>query len=182
MTMMTHYFGLDVHADTVAIAVATGRSEPRTVATVPNTARAVFRALAKLCEPSRMLACYEAGPTGFGLQRALCERGVRCIVVAPALVPRQPGARVKTDRRDARNLARYLRSGDLEPIHVPDEETEATWGPRTSIRRREEGATRRAPEPVSVLAPARASLVGQEPLDKGACGVDPQAALRSRSG
>jgi transposase len=125
MTMMTHFVGLDVHADSVAIAVATGREEPRSLGTVPSSPKAVYRALTKLAEPEQVLACYEAGPTGFGLQRELGKRGVRCLVIAPSLVPRQAGTRVKTDRRDAQNLARYLRSGDLEAIHVPDEQTEA---------------------------------------------------------
>jgi transposase len=69
--------------------------------------------------------CYEAGPTGYGLQRYLARAGVRCVVVAPSLVPTQSGSRVKTDRRDARRLAHFLRSGDLTPVWVPDEHTEA---------------------------------------------------------
>lgn len=125
MTIVSHFVGLDVHADNIAVAVACGRQEPRSLGVVPNTPRAVYRMLAKLGDPSTMLVCYEAGPTGYGLQRGLQERGVRCIVVAPALVPSRPGERIKTDRRDARKLARFLRSGDLVEIYVPDEQTEA---------------------------------------------------------
>jgi transposase len=70
-------------------------------------------------------ACYEAGPTGFGLYRRLCEVGIDCMVVAPSLVPSKAGDRVKTDRRDAARLAHFLRSGDLTKVHVPDEAAEA---------------------------------------------------------
>jgi transposase len=67
----------------------------------------------------------DAGPTGFGLQRFLTEKRIDCMMVAPSLVPVQTGSRVKTDRRDARRLAHFLRSGDLTPVWVPDEQTEA---------------------------------------------------------
>lgn len=69
--------------------------------------------------------CYEAGPTGFGLQRALTAEGIDCVVVAPALVPAKAGDRVKTDRKDALRLAKFLRSGDLTEVFVPEESTEA---------------------------------------------------------
>ena len=72
-----------------------------------------------------MPCCYESGPTGFGLYRRLNDAGIACQVFAPSLVPVQPGARVKADRRDARKLADYLRSGDLTPIHVLDPATES---------------------------------------------------------
>ena len=70
-------------------------------------------------------AATRAGPTGFGLHRELLKAGIDCMVVAPSLVPQQAGDRIKTDPRDALKLARFLRSGDLTPIHVPDEQTEA---------------------------------------------------------
>ena len=68
---------------------------------------------------------YEAGPCGYGVYREITEAGHDCAVVAPSLVPRKPGDRVKTDRRDALTLARLHRSGDLTPVWVPDEEQEA---------------------------------------------------------
>ena len=68
---------------------------------------------------------YEAGPSGYGLYRYLTGRGLACQVVAPSLIPRKPGDKVKTDRRDAVDLARLLRSGDLTPVHVPSVEDEA---------------------------------------------------------
>lgn len=117
------FVGLDVHADSIAVAVAeSGRGEPAVVAVTPNDAALLLRKLRRL---GRVKCCYEAGPTGFGLQRALSEAGIECMVVAPSLVPSRSGDRVKTDRRDAIRLARFLRSGDLTEIHVPDAATEA---------------------------------------------------------
>jgi transposase len=117
------FVGLDVHADSIAIAVAEpGRGEPGYLATIPNDCALLLKRLRRL-GPVR--CCYEAGPTGFGLQRVLSGEGIDCVVVAPSLVPTRAGDRVKTDRRDAVRLARFLRSGDLTEIYVPDEATEA---------------------------------------------------------
>lgn len=120
------WVGLDVHKETIAIAVADGDGgAPQTVATIPNEMRALAKQLRKLGGPGQVRVCYEAGPTGFDLCRQLRASKYECIVVAPSMVPRQSGDRVKTDRRDARKLARFYRSGDLQPIYVPPEETEA---------------------------------------------------------
>ncbi len=117
------FVGLDVHADSIAIAVAEpGRGEPSELATIPNDTVMLLKRLRKL---GRVRCCYEAGPTGFVLQRDLTAAGIDCIVVAPSLVPMKAGDRVKTDRRDAVKLARFLRSGDLTEVHVPDQATEA---------------------------------------------------------
>ncbi|MFT3914958.1 MAG: IS110 family transposase [Anaeromyxobacteraceae bacterium] len=117
------FVGLDVHADSIAIAVAEpGRGEPSALAVVANDTAALLKRLRRL---GTIKCCYEAGPTGFGLYRALNAGGVECVVVAPSLVPMKAGDRVKTDRRDAVKLARFLRSGDLTEVHVPDEATEA---------------------------------------------------------
>jgi transposase len=117
------FVGLDVHADSIAIAVAEpGRGEPAALATIPNDRSTLLKRLRRL---GRVKCCYEAGPTGYGLQRALTAEGIDCVVVAPSLVPTRAGDRVKTDRRDAVKLARFLRSGDLTEVHVPDEATEA---------------------------------------------------------
>jgi transposase len=117
------FVGLDVHADSIAIAVAEpGRGEPAALATIPNDTVMLLKRLRAL---GRVKCCYEAGPTGFGLHRDLVKAGIDCIVVAPSLVPTRAGDRVKTDRRDAVKLARFLRSGDLTEIVVPDEATEA---------------------------------------------------------
>jgi transposase len=117
------FVGLDVHADSIAVAVAEpGRGEPRQLAVIPNDTVTLLKRLRKL---GRVKCCYEAGPTGFGLHRDLTAAGIDCIVVAPSLVPTRAGDRIKTDRRDAVRLARFLRSGDLTEVHVPDAATEA---------------------------------------------------------
>jgi transposase len=126
MKHFSAFVGLDVHKDSIVAAMAdySGAVEP--LGSVPYSAKAVVKALGKMEVPlDEVVCCYEAGPTGFGLQRDLQRRGVQCHVVAPSLVPTTQGDRVKTDRRDAKKLARYLRSGDLVAVHVPDEETEA---------------------------------------------------------
>src|SRR3954447_24933787 len=120
------YVGLDVHKDTIVIAVADqGRADAKVLATIPHDFTSLSKAPARLGPPETLACCYEAGPTGFGLARQLRDAGWACTVIAPSLVPVQAGCRIKTDRRDAAKLAHYLRSGDLTTIHVPDEATEA---------------------------------------------------------
>jgi transposase len=92
---------------------------------IPNTSDAVAKLVKRLGPASRLSFCYEAGPCGYGLYRHLTRVGATCIVAAPSLIPRKPGERIKTDRRDALNLARLLRRGDLTPVWVPDEAHEA---------------------------------------------------------
>lgn len=121
------YVGLDVHKDSIVIAVARqGREAAETWKTIPYDGVRLRKALKLLVRNGTMLkVCYEAGPTGFGLCRRLREAGIDCIVVAPSLVPSKTGDRVKTDRRDARKLAHFLRSGDLTEVFVPEEAVEA---------------------------------------------------------
>jgi transposase len=123
--------GLDVHARSIRLAAVRADEllEERTLA---YDEEAVERLLRRW---PVVRCCYEAGPTGFGLYRHLVERGIDCAVVAPGLVPRRPGDRVKTDSRDARKLARLLAGGLLEPIHVPSPELEAA---RDLVRARED--------------------------------------------
>ena len=122
----TRFVGLDVHKDTIAIAVAdSGRGDAKILATIPHDFSSLSKSLARLGPAASLACCYEAGPTGFGLARQLKAAGWDCVVVAPSLVPVKAGCRIKTDRRDAAKLAHFLRSGDLVKIHVPDAATEA---------------------------------------------------------
>ena len=126
MVTVSRFVGLDVHKDSIAVAVAEGEGGPaRFLCTVANDLPKLLRALRKLGDPKRALCCYEAGPTGFGLCRRLKEEGYDCMVVAPGLIPVRSGDRIKTDRRDAEKLSHFLRSGDLTPVHVPDDRTES---------------------------------------------------------
>jgi transposase len=101
-----------------------GESVPD-VEKITNDEVSVRRLVARLSGGTRLRACYEAGPTGFGLHRLLVSLGVGCDVVAPSLIPKAPGDRVKTDRRDCIRLARLHRAGELTAIHVPTEAEEA---------------------------------------------------------
>jgi transposase len=111
-----------------AVAVAeTGRSgEVRFIGEIENTRAAVAKLVKKLAEKhQRLTFCYEAGPTGYGLYRQIKTLGHECIVVAPSLIPKKAGDRVKTNRRDALSLAKLLRAGELTTVWVPDEHHEA---------------------------------------------------------
>ena len=128
------YVGLDVHAATVAIAVAEPHGEVRSLGVIPNHPESIRKLMKKLGPAAALRVCYEAGPTGYVVYWQLTALGVRCEVVAPTLVPVKAGDRVKTDRRDALKLARSYRAGDLTPVWVPDAAHEAL---RDLVRARE---------------------------------------------
>jgi len=122
------YVGLDVHKETIVVAVAEGgiRGEIREYGRIANTPTALDRVMRKLGrEGVRLRFCYEAGPCGYGIQRQLSAAGHECVVVAPSLIPKRAGDRVKTDRRDAASLARLHRAGELTAVWVPDARHEA---------------------------------------------------------
>lgn len=119
------FIGLDVHADTIAVAVAEPDGEVRSLGVIPNRAESVRKLVKKLGPSESLRVCYEAGPTGYVIYWQLTGLNVKCEVVAPTLVPTKAGDRVKTDRRDAEKLARSYRAGDLTAVWVPDAAHEA---------------------------------------------------------
>jgi transposase len=122
------YLGLDVHQDDSIIAVAEGdrTGEVRVYGKVSSDLYATEKALRKIRGEHGVLhVAYEAGPTGFVLYRRLQQLGIDCIVVAPSKTPQPKGGRQKTNRRDALQLARLHRAGELTGIHVPDEVDES---------------------------------------------------------
>ncbi len=137
MQTIAQFVGLDVHKDTVAIAVAPGGPgmEVSELGTLPHDVPRIVKRLLKLGEAETIHVAYEAGPTGYGLCRALQAAGISCVVVAPSKTPRASGDRVKTDRRDAIKLARFLRAGELVPVAPPERDVEAL---RDVVRARED--------------------------------------------
>jgi transposase len=127
MKKFSKYVGLDTHADTIAVSIAEARGgKPRYYGEVSNRAASVDKLVKELSGEGEVLCfCYEAGPFGYGLYRQLEALGQVCEVVAPSLIPSKPGERVKTDRRDAEQLSRLLRAGELTPVWVPGPEQEA---------------------------------------------------------
>src|SRR5574341_769574 len=122
----------------VAIADAGRDGEIRFLGAIDSAPATVARVIGKLAgRYEKLHVCYEAGPTGYGLYRQVRALGHDCTVVAPALIPRKPGERVKTNRRDAVTLARLFRAGELTPVWVPDAMHEAV---RDLVRAREAAA------------------------------------------
>ncbi len=120
------FVGLDAHK--VAINVAMLLPEKTPVVLECPTERAAVRRMVRRIQkeaPGEVRMCYEAGPCGYALQRWIKDSGAGCVVVAPSLIPRKPGDRIKTDRRDARKLAELFRAGLLTEVHPPTEEDEA---------------------------------------------------------
>ena len=134
MQEKVRFWGLDVHAETIAVAIAEPDGEVRSLGTIANRAESIRKLVKKLGPVDQLKACYEAGPTGYVLYWQLVKLVVECEVIAPTLAPIKAGDRVKTDRRDAERLARSYRSGDLTAVWVPNEGSEAL---RDLVRARE---------------------------------------------
>src|SRR5438105_8993053 len=110
----------------VAVAEAGRSGEVRFLGEIENTGTATAKLVRKLAAKyERLTFCYEAGPTGYGLHRQIESLGYDCVVVAPSLIPKRPGDRVKTNRRDAVSLAKLLRADELTAVWVPDRGHEA---------------------------------------------------------
>jgi transposase len=123
---ITTFVGLDVHKESIAIAVAcAGREAPRFVGTIGPSLKELLKALSHLGPAQQLLIVYEAGPGGYLWVRQLRAHGYSCEVVAPTKIPRRSGDRIKTDRRDALSLAHFARAGDLSVVTVPDAADEA---------------------------------------------------------
>jgi transposase len=130
MPAITLYIGLDVHKDSITIAIAqSGRNgEIRLFGTIANSLHALEKMLARIRKAhpgARLEIAYEAGPCGFGIARRLKQLGVPCLVAAPSLIPKQPGSPFKNDKRDARAIARLLRAGELTAVYIPEPTDEA---------------------------------------------------------
>src|SRR2546428_5373123 len=131
----TTFVGMDVSKNTIAIALLRPGEQLPVEQTIANTREAVRKQIRRWGDPAALRVCYEAGPTGYALQRQLGALGVDCAVIAPALIPKRPGQRVKTDRRDARMLCRLHRAGELTAVRVPDPDEEIV---RDLVRARED--------------------------------------------
>jgi transposase len=127
MKQIRSFVGMDVHKATISISVAEdGRSGPvRFIGVIPNTPEAVHKMAKQLARHGELDFCYEASGCGYGIHRQLTGKGHKCTAAAPSMIPRKPGERIKTDRRDSEKLAILHRSGDLRPVWVPDTTHEA---------------------------------------------------------
>lgn len=124
MEQGTTFVGLDVHQERIAVASLVGAARDGEVFVIENTPDALKRLARRLTAGGLVRACYEAGPCGYAPYRALTALGVPCEVIAPSLIPTKPGDRVKTDRRDAKQLATLYRAGMLTTVRVPTEAEE----------------------------------------------------------
>ena len=131
----TTYVALDDSKNSIVVGILRPRDTEPELRQIPNEPRHLRRLFTRLTREGPVVTCYEAGPSGYDLYRQLTALGVPCQVIAPALTPRKPGDRIKTDRRDAAKLVRLFRAGELTPIHVPDEAAEAV---RDLLRCRED--------------------------------------------
>jgi transposase len=135
MHSATKYVGLDVSKEKISVAIADdGRELPRYYGTIAHTPAALRKLIKEIGPASSLAFCYEAGPTGYETHRWIESMGASCTVIAPSLMPKRPSDHVKTDRRDAEQLARLFRAGELTAVHIPSRDDEAL---RDLVRARE---------------------------------------------
>jgi transposase len=113
------FIGMDVHKDSISVGILNPGHDSPDVEKIFNDAESIRRLIGRFDDPSRLRVCYEAGPTGYDLARDLRRMGVSCEVIAPSMIPKAPGDKVKTDTRDCRRLARLHRAGELVAVRVP---------------------------------------------------------------
>lgn len=173
MKESTRFVGLDDSKTSIEVAVAEGGrdGEVRRYGVIPNTPEALRKLVRSLGRPKHLYFVYEAGPGGYGIYRELWALGASCMVAAPTKTPRRVGDQIKNDRRDADTLARLHRAGELTPVWVPDEVTEAM---RDLTRSREDfkyaqtRARQRLQRSFSVTEGAtKASRTGARPISPG---------------
>ena len=167
---ITSYIGLDIHKESIAMAIADAdRAAPRFIGTINPIPAELCKAMRRVCTKESTLVVYEAGPCGYGWVRYLRKQGWACDVIAPSRITRKPSEkRIKTDRRDALLLARESRSGNLTSIVVPDEGDEAI---RDLSRARADACTARYESSLANAgddAAPWAPLSGKKFLDPGA--------------
>src|SRR4030066_197406 len=140
MKKYSKFVGLDVHKADIVVGTANAdRGEAGYYGTIEHAPHCYLKLAKKLSKSGgEVLFCYEAGPCGYEVYRQLTKAGYDCIVIAPSLIPKKSGDRIKTDRRGAGRLARLLGAGELTPIWVPDKEQEAV---RDLTRAREDMKT-----------------------------------------
>jgi transposase len=131
----TTWIGMDVHKESILVAAVNGAGATAARWEAPNTLKGKERLAKRLSEFGTIRCAYEAGPCGYDLRRFLEEKGIPCDVIAPSLIPKKPGDRVKTDKKDAEKIARMHRMGELTAIHVPTPAQEAI---RDLLRARED--------------------------------------------
>lgn len=129
------WVGMDVHKESIVVAAVNGAGGTAARWETPNTSKGKERLAKRLLEFGTIRCAYEAGPCGYDLRRFLEEKGIRCDVIAPSLIPKKPGDRVKTDKKDAEKIARMHRMGELTAIRVPTPAQEAL---RDLLRARED--------------------------------------------
>jgi len=131
----TTWVGMDVHKESIVVAAVNGAGTVAARWETPNTSKGKDRLATRLSEFGTVRCAYEAGPCGYDLRRFLEGKGIPCDVIAPSLIPKKSGDRVKTDKKDAEKIARAHRMGDLTAIHVPTPAQEAL---RDLLRARED--------------------------------------------